>query len=336
MTAGRLLWPDAARGACILLVVLWHVDTKHYVHVAPAAAADVWRFLDLLVQPVRVPLFFVVSGYLASRAVRLPWRDLLGGRVATGYWVHVVWLLLGSAFFAVGPPLVTRTAHSPGELLLALVVGYTNTWYVYALAAYAVVAKAATRVPLRVAVGAAAVLAVLADTRVAPTLGNSAGLMANLLFFLVPALRPELVDALVPRASRRSVVQAAAAYLPLAALAVATEVSRLAVVSTVLSVLGAVLGVLLAVHLAAVRPGALTRLARLGRRTLPVYVLHLPLLALLHAVVPPLPAALGAGYPLLAVGGLVAGCLLLHRLLLAARLGVLFRPPRRALVASGS
>jgi threonine dehydratase len=210
-----------------------------------------------------------------------------------------------------------------------MAVGYTNTWYLYALAAYLLVARLAVRLPLRVALGAAAVVAVLADTPVAPRIGTAAGLMANLLFFLVGALAPGWVDTLLARADPRATARVVAAYLPLAGLAVAAGVSRLGVFSTLLSVFGKPAGVLLAVRAADTRPAAL--LARLGRVTLPVYVLHLPLLALLHAAVPALPpgrVVLATLYPVLAVLALTAVALAVHAALVRCGLGVLFRLPR--------
>ncbi len=336
MTAARgerLLWPDVARGACIVLVVLWHAGTKH-VSRTPwlADVAPAWQALNLLLQPVRVPLFFVVSGYLAAGAVRRPWPSLLRTRVRRDLWVHAVWVVLLSAFFAVGPPLVTRFARSAGELLLALAVNYTGTWYVYALAVYVVVAKAAAGLPLRTVVGGSLVLALLADTPLVPSTGSLYALPGNLVFFVVPALRPDLVDRLV---ARGRLLPVAAGYLALAAPAVLLGVSREAVVSTTLSVLGASAGLLLAARLCAAAPAGVAPLAALGSRTLPVYVLHLPLLAVLHAAVPPL-RPLAPVYPAVAVALLVAGTLLLHRLLLACRLGVLFRLPERTPVPSGS
>jgi uncharacterized membrane protein YcfT len=56
----RAAWPDAAKAVCILLVVLGHVT---YLHVegshwyAAPGAPPVWDLLDVVLRPVRVPLF---------------------------------------------------------------------------------------------------------------------------------------------------------------------------------------------------------------------------------------------------------------------------------------
>ncbi|MCU1691804.1 MAG: pyridoxal-5-phosphate-dependent protein subunit beta, partial [Frankiales bacterium] len=228
MTERRQPWVDAAKGVLILLVVLWHVVRKHYVLLpwVPGPVAHGWSTASFLLQPVRVPLFFVVSGYLASRAVRRSWPDLLRGRVLRDYWTYVVWLLLGSAFFLVGPPLTTHTAHSVPELLVAAVAGNANTWYLYALAAYVVVARLSLRLPVWLPLTLALLLAGAADLAVMPHTGNVEPLLRNLLPFLVAALRPDLVTALVARADPGRARAAAAVYLPVVAVAVAAGVSR--------------------------------------------------------------------------------------------------------------
>lgn len=329
-------WADAAKGVLILLVVLWHATRKHVAQLAwvPEPVQTAWQTANVLLQPVRVPLFFLVSGYLAARAVHRPWPVVLRTRVARDYWLYLVWLVVGSAFFAVGPRLTTSTAHSWGELAVAALVGNSNAWYLYALAAYLVVAKACARLPLGVPFALGAALAVVAETRWMPSQGNTESVAANLLPFLVGALAPGVVADAVRQASWRRVLQAALAFLPVVAVAVALGVHRRTGVTLLLAALGTTAGLLLAARAAGAWPAAAASLGLLGRRTLPVYVLHLPLLALLHAVVAPLQLAPGPGttllaavYPAAVVALLVAGCLALHRLLLCVGLDVLFRLP---------
>jgi fucose 4-O-acetylase-like acetyltransferase len=79
-------------------------------------------------------------------------------------------------------------------------------------------------------------------------------------------------------------------------------------------------------------------LARLGQQTLPVYVLHLPLVALVHLVsqrvVPTGDLALAAAYPVAVTALVVAACLALHRAALRAGWGWLFTLPRSSRVGS--
>ena len=66
MTA-RVGWPDVAKGVCIILVVLWHVVTKHAIAVAGAGpVTDAWATLNAQLLPLRMPLFFLISGMFAA------------------------------------------------------------------------------------------------------------------------------------------------------------------------------------------------------------------------------------------------------------------------------
>ena len=322
----------------MLLVVLWHVSRKHYDGLpwVPTEVEQAWLAINLVLQPVRVPLFFAISGLLAAGSVARPWRDVLRPRILTSWWTYLVWLLLGTAFFAVGPPLSTSTPDGVAGLLRATVLGGANVWYLHALATYFILTRAAARRPLWVPLGAAVVLAVVADLPgVVPGQGNNyEAVLRNLVFFLVPALWPGPLAALVARARWRTALPAAGGFLALSTALVVHGSAWSPGVRVLLGALGVGAGLLLAVVAARARPAAAALVGRLGRRTLPVYVLHLPLLALLQAGVGALPDPRGVGtgllaaaYPLLAVAALTAGALAVHRALLAARLGVLFRLP---------
>ena len=96
----RLGWADIAKGASIVLVVLHHATTKQYdlsvpAHLAPIA--DVWTTLTHALKPVRMPLFFLVSGFFAAKAVHRPWPSVTR-RISTSAYLYVVWLLLLAAF----------------------------------------------------------------------------------------------------------------------------------------------------------------------------------------------------------------------------------------------
>lgn len=72
MNQKRLLWPDAAKGFAITLVVLTHLTSKHYptldLHV-PEYVFLAWLGLSDVLAPIRMPLFFAISGYFAARSL---------------------------------------------------------------------------------------------------------------------------------------------------------------------------------------------------------------------------------------------------------------------------
>jgi peptidoglycan/LPS O-acetylase OafA/YrhL len=84
-------------------------------------------------------------------------------------------------------------------------------------------------------------------------------------------------------------------------------------------------------------PGTIVPAQWLAHRTLPLYVLHFPVVAALslsarNAASPWLTqsAVVAALYPLLMTAAVTLLCLLLHRLLLAGGLGWLFEPPMKS------
>ncbi len=90
---GRHRRADAARGGCVLLVVLHHLTTKQYGLVVPeglAWAEDLWLGFTWSLKPLRMPLFLVLSGFFSARALARPWRDTLGTRVVGAYLLYAM------------------------------------------------------------------------------------------------------------------------------------------------------------------------------------------------------------------------------------------------------
>jgi uncharacterized membrane protein YcfT len=256
--------------------------------------------------------------------------------VATNYWVYLVWVLISTCVFLLVPssfPVFTATDWS--GLLLAVVVGWTSLWYLYALALYFVLARCAVELPVWLPFTAAALAALAADVSSIPGRGDTDGVLGNLLFFFIGALTPQVVDRLVARCTTRLAVIWAVGYAGAFAVAASAGADRAVGIDTGLGLLGASLGVLGIVRAAAAAPSISRRLSWLGRQTLPIYVLHMPLLALLDVVMDRLPLdgrstgllPFVALYPLVATVVITGLCLLLHRLLLRCRATALFSLP---------
>ncbi|WP_344147982.1 acyltransferase family protein [Nocardioides koreensis] len=337
------MWPDLAKGLCILLVVLHHATTKHYAGLVPAELAvvgDAWVGFSHLVKPIRMPLFFLISGLFASGALHRPWRRVVR-RVAGPYYLYVVWLLLLGVAFSVERSLPMNRTQDLGELALDLVFASTGLWFLYALAVYFVLAKLLVRVRTTTVLAGAAAGSALA-LAVPPEEVNRMSVLVNFVFFLAGSRRPDLLRASAGFDRRRLLPALGVAYAVLAALLAATGAPR--PWDLLLSAVGVPAAVLGSVALSR-RPAVAGPLAWLGRRTLPVYVLHMPVLALVHHTVTTLDAETVpgllmavAGYPLLVTALVAAACLGLHAVLLRARMGFLFELPHRPRVeaAGGS
>ncbi|GAA2009126.1 acyltransferase family protein [Nocardioides kribbensis] len=347
----RQVWADVAKGACILLVVLHHAVGKLYVPALmgepgppplpgtdraagdgwldPSGLALVWYELSAALKPVRMPLFFVVSGFFAAGVVRRPW-PALRRRVGTTAWVYAVWLLLLAAYFSVERAMPLNRTQDGAELLADLVWASTGLWFLYALAVYVVLARLLVRWPRATLAGAALLTAATSWLPVDDL--NRAAVLTHFVFFAWAAYRPQDVRRLAGPAAGRPgrVLLLVAAFVALLAAQRAAGLPGSADL-LVLALLGVPLGLAVAVALAE-RPRVGAALARLGALTLPVYVLHSPLLALLaHApalLPPPGSPVLALAWPVVVAAAAVAVCLALHRLLLAVGLDWLFALPR--------
>ncbi len=140
-TGGRAAWPDAAKGVLIVLVVLWHSSLWMHENVN-AGVEGIWRQFGLFMTPFRMPLFFFISGYLASRALA---RPLAGTRRRTLglYWIYVIWSIVFLARQFI--PMASTTPPRPLGILTALILP-TSFWYLWALPFYFLFCFVAVRV----------------------------------------------------------------------------------------------------------------------------------------------------------------------------------------------
>lgn len=321
----RLDWADAAKGACIVLVVLWHVIMKHYLQIdwrVSSPLPGAWGQASELLLPLRMPLFFAISGFFGASAVRRPWRVLGRTRVAKFLYLYALWLCVHTALLSLDPDFGTERAGSVLQFLAQLTITPSNLWYLQALALYFVVAKVTLRLPPWVMLAAAFALSSVAAAELVPTPGDRGGLYQNLVFFLVGLYGKSLVERVAELATWPRFV---GFFVPYLAVLVAVEhfgAKTWFGLWPALSLVAVFLGVLLASLVT--RWKRLTdALTSIGRQTLPIYVMHMPLLALLHlALVGPISRAgsavqlaMAALEPALLTAALVAICLVLYRFL---------------------
>ncbi|MDN6324220.1 MAG: acyltransferase family protein, partial [Corynebacterium sp.] len=156
---GRVGWVDAAKGLCILLVVSGHaiitLNNNGY-------ATGAWEHINMLIGPVRMPLFFLLSGLFAAKALSESWRKFADRRVWIMVWLFVLWVPIREIWLSLIPD--TNVGHSgdipaprgadPQNWLPMLenigrsVLGPPSyLWFLYALALFAVLSKLTRRVP---------------------------------------------------------------------------------------------------------------------------------------------------------------------------------------------
>jgi len=282
-TRTRESWADIAKGTCILLVVLWHVITKDYLQVdwhLPVPLPGAWGLLGEQLLPLRMPLFFTISGMFAVGAIGRSWRSLGHSKVARFSYLYTIWLLIHTAILALVPNFDTARAGNALALVEQLSITPTNLWYLLALALYFTITKATRRLPSALILTAALTLSVIVAAGLLDTPGNRGGLLQNLVFFLAGARLRPLFEQVAALANWRRLALLGGGYaLALAALAITGVHAALPLVSIVAVGFGVTAAAL------AARSQTVTEiLGGIGRRTLPIYVLHMPVLAICHAV----------------------------------------------------
>lgn len=335
--SGRLRWGDVGKGVFIFLVVLHHTVNKHAVAVAPAGweeLAAAWSGLTLALKPLRMPLFFLLSGLFAARAVHRPWHQVVRPRLARPTYLYALWLALLAVFFSYARQLPMNRTRSLEEYAQDLLVASTSLWYLYATVVYFVVARATRRLDARLVVAAGALVA--ATSWLWPIEAyNRESLLIHLVYFLAGARMPGLVRRLGEWRGTWVTVPLLVAYVGLGAVLLSVGTPR-GVATLLLSVLVVPLGVRAIVAAGERWPRLERTTAALGRRTLPVYVLHVAVLSGLHHVVLALPEVPQVGlltmvvlglYPLLAALVVLLACLAVHAVAVRTPLRWLFELP---------
>lgn len=329
MGSERLVWPDAAKGLCMLLVVLLHVTNKSLSQLAgqDSIVWVTWAGINSAVAPMRMPLFFYISGMFASSSLRRPWAAVRRRRLLGPYYLYAVWYVIHAAFFSWFSPIDTNIPNSVAEFFLGFVLGYTSLWYLFALPFYFVVAFIFQRWRF-VATITALILSFFAASNLLSTIGNSSSLAANLVFFLLAAYFPN--SAIRFRPNRTFLLFASLLiFLGAAGALAVTGLDRVGVLWVALSFYGCFTGVAVFVWLSETIFPVVRPLSYVGRQTLAVYVLHLPLLSLFHHLLlgALLPVLILAILPAVATVVLTALSITIKNGLQRLRLDFLFSPP---------
>jgi uncharacterized membrane protein YcfT len=153
--AQRNAWVDAAKGLCIILVVLFHST----LGVEKDLGVTTWMHTVIeWARPFRMPDFFVISGLFLSARIARPWRAFLDAKVWHFAYFYILWfhihfgLRLKALISDVGVEAAFR------QYLEAYIDPFGSLWFIYLLAVFCIVAKLVHRQPawLVTAIGLAA------------------------------------------------------------------------------------------------------------------------------------------------------------------------------------
>ncbi|WP_293768689.1 acyltransferase family protein [uncultured Corynebacterium sp.] len=139
----RLAWPDVARGISILGVVMLHVSLA-----VPEGLVTWLARLNAIIDPMRLPLFFVVSGYFSTKVFRMTFAELAARRLWFFIVPYVIWsaveLWSNSYLYhkVFGDPI--RTGREVAEIIA---LGHSMGWFLHALVLYNVFLWCVRRLP---------------------------------------------------------------------------------------------------------------------------------------------------------------------------------------------
>lgn len=289
----RMAWIDLIKGTSVVLVVFMHVVLTLTATVGATPVSGFWAATTTLLEPLRMPVFFVVSGMLAAGAVARPWSLTRRRTIGIGY-LYVVWTaILIVVLAASGPaegPLATLGTF-PGTLLF-VASGY---WYLFALVAFFAIARVCRNLPPLLVVAIAAVPNLLrpftTDTISDLHSGSLAPAMVmNLVFFLAGAYYKHLFAG-ITRIANWDNVAVLAVVLVTAGVWRQHTPELWAQTFLPLSVGWIVLAIMTG-NLLTRFDGPRRFGAFMGPRTLPVFVIQFPLLHLIEQTLRSHPGAL--------------------------------------------
>ena len=137
----RVEWADTAKGLSIIGVCLMHIVTA-----VPDGTSTPLGLLSSFLDPLRMPLFFLVSGLFAHRVLERTLGDL---------WYRRLWFLL-VPYLVFTPFQALIRLHMAGNadlshLIQAILFGDPGLWFLYTLMVYNIVAWLLRRQPAVVA-----------------------------------------------------------------------------------------------------------------------------------------------------------------------------------------
>ncbi|WP_288819846.1 acyltransferase family protein [uncultured Corynebacterium sp.] len=337
----RVGWVDAAKGLCILLVVLGHAITELQAHGYYTAQ---WAEINFFLGPIRMPLFFLLSGLFAGKALKESWHKLANRRIWVMVYLYVIWVPLRDfvlflmpythvdADGIVSPPPITdQSAWGPRiyNTLHAVIEPTSYLWFLWALALFAILTRAFRWVHPVIQLIVSGLISAWAPFA---SSSWSWDFVSKMLFFYVLGMYgAPWIFRMAQRRSGLSLLGTLTAFLSVAIWVQATYSSfnegNVGFTRVYLSTTGA----LAAINVMAMLQN--TRLVvpfeKIGGRTLPIFLMHIPMLVVVMIIcdlILPKDPHLVIMTPLVAIIAAML-CLGLHRLLLAIGAGWLFVRP---------
>ncbi|GGG70775.1 hypothetical protein GCM10007338_04590 [Corynebacterium pelargi] len=268
----RMAWPDVAKGLSILGVVLLHITLA-----VPDGSETFGAHANELLAPLRMPLFFLVSGFFSVKVFRFSFVQLWTKRLwflAVPYlcWAPVeMWLKNYEWFAFLGQPMPEKDYY-----IDSLIESSNMYWFLHSLVLFTMVLWATKVLPAWARWGVLVLVIIFAPVFPYPPL--VAKVSTYLPCFLIGAYGRPLIErfanqALKPWALLIGLLSYMAAKEVLVQAENINDAQFHQVLNTVATVLHLPGGIILAVLLAKI-PVLGEALKRIGRHTLVIYISH--------------------------------------------------------------
>lgn len=292
----RYLWADCAKGLSIIGVCYMHVVTG-----VAGGTASAWNWFNEFMDPIRMPLFFLISGLFAHRVIERTLGDLWFRRL---WFLLVPYLVFTPVQAAIRLDMVDDLSWA--SLGRAILFGDPGVWFLYALMVFNIMACLLRRVPPLGAVALSllpAFVVAAAGWTAHPELTHISqyapafflGLHFRHLFIRLTTLAGNaavILVAVIAFVGWEWISSALVDGLARDGLTVG-DLSVMSLLDLVRIVSAVPLGILIATWLSRT-PGVSRALAAIGRNTLPIYVSHH---AALHVMTTEIVPALTASDP---------------------------------------
>ncbi|QTJ68074.1 acyltransferase [Rhodococcus sp. ZPP] len=273
-------WIDVAKGISIVLVVLLHatewsgyvIDVPHWIEEINACLAS-----------VRMPLFFCISGMLATKWLQRTWRAAYSGKLALLIWTFLIWQPIVFLYKLVAADVLPNQSYPQLQSHLVRMLASPlrpngELWFLWALVLFVVIAKATMRVRKSVQIAAAFSCSVVWFGLLTPILGSNRmriigdgwdGVFTLYMFFLIGILFKEELLSISEKIPAIGWFIVALTGIAIITAAHVLDLDQYVALPTLSRVLGLITGIAWAKIL--VRSGLLSYW---GRVTLPIYLAH--------------------------------------------------------------
>jgi uncharacterized membrane protein YcfT len=212
--SSRLDSLDLARGVLILLVIFVHSYGHNFTDIAgPGTISKVWDVVVSATKPIRMPAFFLISGFLAKSLIRKDWSTLFKKRINFLMYMYAVWLFISLVAFAyigyardLQPVNIFEILY---DFVAKIALPYSFLWFLWALSLYNILAKATLGLPLWIVLGVAAVISGLSEQLA----DQPSFILRCAVYFLLGARYPDFVTKLSSWASWRLTAGLLIAYV---------------------------------------------------------------------------------------------------------------------------